>query len=109
MTMHPLFEAMTDGIFKLHRLNDPVTSREAAEAVYPAINKIQQHVLNYAEGKRKFGFTDIQLNDYFGSTSSTYRSRRAELTAMGLIVDSGRTMLVGKKRHTVWVHRDFAS
>lgn len=94
-------------VFKLHRTDDPITSVEAAESIAPKIGKIQKQVLDFAEGKRSFGFTDIDLNTFFNSTSSTYRSRRAELTDMGLIVDTGMFCSINGKRHTIWVHKDY--
>jgi hypothetical protein len=93
--------------YRLHRADDRITSIEAAEAIAPKIGKIQKLVLDFAEGKRAFGFTDIDLNTFFNSTSSTYRSRRAELTEIGLIVDTGMFRMVNGKRHTIWVHKDY--
>jgi hypothetical protein len=76
-------------LFKLFRRNDPVTSLEAAESVIPDLPNIQGQVYAYAKMRGSEGFTDDQLNKYFRTTKSTYRSRRATLVEKGYIVDSG--------------------
>ena len=75
--------------FKLHRRNDRDTSIHAANAIAPCISEIKSAVLEFAAARGEPGFTDDELNAHFSSTSSTYRSRRAELVAEGWIVDSG--------------------
>jgi hypothetical protein len=93
--------------YKLARTNDPETSKEAAEKIVPKIGKLQIAVLKFAEGRQIAGFIDLELNIFFGSTGSTYRTRRAELTDLGLIVATGMFRVVNGKRHTIWVHKDY--
>lgn len=106
--LHPAF-SFVEKIATLHRVTDPDTSREAAASVVPHLNELQQRVLDYALSRDKYGFTDCHMSFHLGAENkSTFRTRRRELTVMGLIKDTGRTTLIGSRRHTVWVHRDFA-
>ena len=108
--MDDLFEhADKAEAFRLHRKNDPETSREAAQAVAKKLTQIQEEVLAYALKRADLGFTDEQLTrDFYAQGRSTYRTRRAELTAKGLIVDSGKRREHGPgRRHTVWIHAKF--
>jgi hypothetical protein len=85
------------------RRGDPDTSREAAEEVTPRIRELQAAVLRYAMQCGFRGFTDPAMNDYFDCRSSTYRTRRAELVALGLIEDTGNRIGEGKgRKHAVW-------
>lgn len=94
---------------RLHRAADPDTSREAAEAIASKRTRIQAEVEEYARRCGERGFTDMGLSDFFGTAGSTYRTRRAELTARGVIVDSGwRSMADSGRRMIVWVHKDHA-
>ena len=97
------FNPYQHDLFTKYRRTDPITSRQAAEQVIDKITDIQQKVLNYAQDRGYTGFTDEQLNIYFNTHKSTYRSRRAELVKKGLIVDSGKT----RDKMTVWVHKEF--
>jgi hypothetical protein len=99
------FNPYQHDLFTKYRRTDPVTSRQAAEEVIDKITDIQQKVLNYALDRGYTGFTDEQLNFYFNTHKSTYRSRRAELVKKGLIVDSGTT----RDKMTVWVHKEFSN
>lgn len=108
-----IFDAITkpalDEARKLHRVRDPDTSREAAAAIADKRSKIQKLVEGYAKKVGPAGFTDQSLSDFFGTAGSTYRTRRAELTAQGVIVDSGfRSTADSGRRMIVWVHRDHA-
>jgi hypothetical protein len=98
-----------DGVrIKLHRRHDPETSREAAESVADKLGKLQDIVLCYAIGRASDGFTDDMLSEWFGCRGSTYRTRRAELTAKGLIVPTRRRARLSSGRHAVvWCHRDY--
>ena len=88
---------------KLFRRDSRQTSIEAAESIVPALPEIQAAVLAYAKLKPT-GFTDDEMNRHFQCYGSTYRSRRAELTAKNLIVDSGKlTRLPSGRNATVWV------
>mgnify|MGYP006921304607 CR=1 FL=1 len=93
------------------RREDPVTSHAAGDSLrHHVVTEIQAKVLAYALAQGARGFTDEQLSMFFASTRSTYRTRRSELTDLGLIVDSGRLQLGStSRRMMVWVHRDFAS
>ena len=97
------FSPKIDPLFTKYRRTDPITSRQAAEDVMDKITDIQQKVLDYALDRGYLGFTDEQMNVYFQTHKSTYRSRRAELVKKGLIVDSGTT----RDKMTVWVHKEF--
>lgn len=96
-----------DDIFKAHRADDPETSREAAEAIQPTKTAIQRKVEDYALRAGAVGFTDYALSlAHHSGWSSTYRTRRAELTEAGVIVDSGRReRLATGRRAIVWVHK----
>jgi hypothetical protein len=88
---------------KLFRRDSRATSIEAAESILPSLTDIQNAVLAYAKQKPT-GFTDDEMNRHFQSYGSTYRTRRAELTAKNLIVDSGKlTRLPSGRNATVWV------
>ena len=88
---------------KLFRRDSRATSIEAAESIVPALTDIQNAVLAYAKQKPT-GFTDDEMNRHFQSYGSTYRTRRAELTAKNLIVDSGKVSRLPSGRNaTVWV------
>lgn len=86
------------------RRDDPDTSHEAAAAVSPLLNEVQRAVLAFAKRRGRDGFTDPELSAYFSCDGSTYRSRRAELVADGLIEDSGdrRRPEEGGRRFIVW-------
>ena len=94
---------------QLHRKWDQPTSVIAADKIVPHLTRLQDKIELWAMSLGPFGFTDVDLNRNFGCTSSAYRSRRAELVAKGLIVDSGRrTKLDGAGRQAiVWIHADY--
>jgi hypothetical protein len=102
---HAMLKAQEASI-KLHRRHDQPTSIEAAEAIAPKLNEIQQQVLSYAKDM-KYGFTDVDLNKFFESTSSTYRTRRAELVAQGLLADSWQREKINGRKHIVWILKDY--
>jgi len=99
------FNPYQHDLFTKYRRTDPVTSRQAAEGVMDKITDIQQKVLDYALDRGSLGFTDEQMNNYFQTHKSTYRSRRAELVKKGLIVDAGTT----RDKMTVWVHKEYSN
>lgn len=88
-------------IAKLTRRNDPETSRLAANRVFPHLSNIQERVLVFVKNCTA-GCTDLDISNYFEEPGSTYRTRRAELVAMGRIKDSGRTIKQAGSRRTVW-------
>lgn len=85
------------------RHGDPDTSHDAAAETTHRIRALQQAVLAFA-AQCSAGFLALDLNDHFGVTSSTYRTRRSELVDKGLITDSGERRAVGGKgrKHAVW-------
>lgn len=91
------------------RQDDPETSRQAAEAVSPHLTAIQSKVAAYARRKGIAGFTDAEMADELEDCSSTFRTRRAELTDRMIIIDSGqrRTYGASPRERIVWLHRDF--
>lgn len=92
----------------LHRQHDQPTSIAAAQAIAPKLTELQEHVLAYAH-TRPDGFTDHDLARDLGDATSTLRTRRAEMTRAGKIVDSGKRVRVpGRKREFIlWRHAKF--
>lgn len=91
---------------KLHRRQDQPTSIEAAIAIAPQITELQAEVMAFARNRPE-GFTDIDLNKFFNCTGSTFRSRRAELVAKGLIVDSWQRQKINNRNHIVWIWKEY--
>lgn len=90
------------------RRGDPQTSHEAADSVTPDLRQLQARVANFARSAGPWGFTDLELSDGLKDAGSTMRTRRAELSARNIIIDSGRKRRSGdsSRRRIVWVHRD---
>lgn len=88
------------------RDTDPETSHEAAESLSPRLRQLQADVLAFAANRAVQGFTHIDLNNHFHTTSSTYRTRCSELVDKGFIQDSGERHAYGPdgkgRRHVVW-------
>jgi len=102
-----------DESFKLYRKHAQPTSIMAAEAIYPHLSIFHNRVIDYAREVGMSGFTDVEMNEHFGTIKSTYRARRSEATREGIIVNSGvtrkhHTDTYGRE-HTVWVHKDYKS
>lgn len=93
------------------RRTDPETSHAAAKVVDPHLQQIRDRVAFFARQCGEIGFIDEELSAKFGAeASSSYRTRRNELTVAGEIVDSGRKKKNGSGRDCiVWVHRNFLS
>ena len=108
MSDHPylqtdMFQGTTRPILHLHRRDDRATSVEAATAIHKRVNVLQQKVLAFAKACGSKGFTDRDIERHFLTQGSTYRTRRTELTAQGLIVDTRETKTHGTNRkHTIW-------
>ena len=83
-----------------HRRLDPDTSRVRLSA--DRITGIQRDILNYLS-KYPGGATDLDIQRFFNDQTSTYRSRRAELTKQGKIKDSGRRMRQMARKRILWV------
>ena len=88
-------------ILAFARRGDPDTSRDAARETSKRLRKLHREVLQFAF-ERGTGFTDDQLSAFFGTHSSTYRTRRAELTARGYFEDTGERVGEIGRRHIVW-------
>lgn len=78
------------------RKGDPQTSIDAGIAIEDTIRDTQRKVLYVLRSYEDRGLTDGDLTDrcavFYGwpTSSSTARTRRSELTALGLVVDTGR-------------------
>jgi hypothetical protein len=97
-----------DDFRKMFRRDSMDTSIAAAASVYPNLRRLQLEVLLFAK-HRPNGFTDEQINEFFETHRSTYRTRRSELVDMGFIIDSGRRWLMTNGRKaTVWIDIEFA-
>jgi hypothetical protein len=93
---------------QLSRRDDPDTSFQAGQSILVKLPVLQEEVLRVLRLAGKDGFTDWELEQKLGSHGSTYRSRRSELVAAGLVVDSGRKRVnVGKTKRIVWVAEEF--
>lgn len=91
------------------RLTDPQTSHQAADAITPDLPALQARVADYARRAGPGGFTDAQMEDDLDDQGSTYRTRRRELAARNIVIDSGQTRRYGEstRQRIVWLHRDF--
>ncbi len=88
--------------WQLVRRKDPETSREAAEKVVPKLRLLQQRVLAVLR-QYPDGLTDYQIEMLLGDHGSTYRTRRSELVALGLVRDSGHKKVINGTHRTVWI------
>tara|TARA_R110000824_G_scaffold2028_3_gene9844 strand:+ start:265 stop:579 length:315 start_codon:yes stop_codon:yes gene_type:complete len=69
------------------RTTDPSTSWEAADSLSKDhVARVREQVQAYALHCGTRGFTDKELEAYFDDFGSTYRTRRSELSAAGVIV-----------------------
>ncbi len=64
------------------------TSREAAVAIQPHLNKLQSKVLRFLTERGEHGATDEEIQTALEMSPSTQRPRRIELAGKGLIVKS---------------------
>lgn len=108
MNDEPTFFDEGGKVLAFARRTDPDTSHEAAEQITPMVRALQIAVLEYAARCVPLGFTDPAMNEHFGVTSSTYRTRRAELVDMGMIADTGerRSLNGARRKHAVWTITD---
>lgn len=91
------------------RRTDPGTSHEAAAAATLGIERQRKLVEAFAKGRGERGFMDIELEEAHPNESdSGLRTRRSELTARNIILDSGRRDRAPQsaRKRIVWVHRD---
>lgn len=99
------------------RRTDRATSHEAALSVTPQLTEYQKMVLRVIDHYYGLGqpFTDkVLVADYHRAwenrigldlmlqSESGIRTRRNELVAQGYVEDTGRTIRMGKRNHTLW-------
>lgn len=90
------------------RRSDPDTSKKAAASIKSRCADIRRQVEEYALMQGFFGFTDYEMDTHFGCRSSTYRTRRAELTDKGIIVPTRQRRATPSGRTAVvWVHKTY--
>jgi hypothetical protein len=87
----------------LARVTDPSTSHEATARIASTMSDTQKLVLDFIRSRGASGCTDLDIQRRFGNHGSTYRTRRAELTALGLVRDSGVRVMQDKGRRIVCV------
>lgn len=85
----------------LARRTDPHTSHRAAELIAPKIKPLQQKVLAVLR-LNDDGLTDYEIEDYYRDHGSTYRTRRAELVDLGIVIDTGKTRIIKGRARKVW-------
>lgn len=104
---------MPDLLDQAHaRRTDPHTSHEAAAAATQGIERQRRLVNAFAQTRGERGFMDIELEEAHPLESdSGLRTRRSELTARNIIIDSGRRDRHGGsvRKRIVWVHREFVT
>jgi hypothetical protein len=90
------------------RASDPSTSWEAADSLSSDhVARVREQVRAYALHAGTRGFTDKELEAYFDDYGSTYRTRRSELSAAGVIVATNTKRKTPSGRNAiVHVHRD---
>lgn len=86
---------------QLTRAGDPETSYSAGAKVLPKLRTLQQAVLDIHR-LHPAGLTDFELEGIAGDHGSTYRTRRAELTELGLLINSGQKRMFGGRQRIVW-------
>jgi len=107
-----LFDGRTEARVGDHahaRASDPQTSHDAAAAITPGLPEIQAKVERWAIQAGARGFTDLAMCDAMEDSTSTLRSRRAELTDRNIILDTGQRRTEGDspRERIVWVHRSY--
>jgi hypothetical protein len=104
-----LWDELNDHPVARARRTDPDTSHQAAAAVTPGLRELQQRVETFARLAGFDGFTDAEMEDKLDDPGSTLRTRRSELTARNIVLDSGQRRTFGDstRRRIVWVHRDY--
>ena len=79
------------------------TSIEAAESVRHGAHAMAEQVLAFLEKQGRIGATDEEGVSALGMPANTYRPRRCELVAAGVVMDS-ETTRIGRsgRKATVW-------
>ncbi|MFO0271519.1 MAG: hypothetical protein ACK53W_13410 [Gemmatimonadota bacterium] len=103
MTQTDLFAPRTR-----HRRNDRPTAVIAAYGTIEFKTTIQRTVFQELMAAGPVGLTDEELTDRLRMRGSTARTRRAELTTMGHVVENGRRPLASGREGTVWIARVYA-
>ncbi len=78
------------------------TSVAAAEAIRPAMNRLQQLVLDFIRLQGEAGATDEEMQDCIPMLPSTQRPRRIELQRRGLIRQCGERKVRSGRMAAVW-------
>ena len=99
---------MIDHTHRMVRATDPHTSFLAAQKLIPKLSKMRRNVYMEILASDVNGLNDWELIDrcnkkYGERPESTYRKRRSELLALGLVEDSGRTRIAGRSHRIVWI------
>ncbi len=82
------------------------TSREAADQIESQLNKLQQEVLSFLQGRGEYGATDEEIQKALDMAQNTERPRRRELQLKDLVCDSGHKRLTSSgRRAVVWVYK----
>jgi hypothetical protein len=92
----------------LARASDPETSHDVPARIASTISTRQKLVLDFIRGRGASGCTDLDIQRRFGDHGSTYRTRRAELTALELVRDSGVRVTQDRGRRIVWIAVEYA-
>lgn len=92
------------GLFRA-RSTDPLTSHLSASMIWRDLNNLEQKVLRAMEALGEA--TDLDINNYcdekFGiRKESSYRKRRGELLAKGLIADTSKIKRQDGSARKVW-------
>lgn len=85
------------------RASELSTPHEPAARIASQISETQRLVLDFIRSRGGAGCTDLDIQRRFGNHGSTHRTRRAELTALGFVRDSGLRVTQDRSRRTVWV------
>lgn len=89
------------------RRHDPHTSHVAAKVVTPNLSALKERVMTEMRIAGPQGLTDIELEELCGSHGSTFRTRRSELVAEGLIVKTDRLRELKGSKRIVWMDARF--
>jgi hypothetical protein len=93
-------------LFDLVRRADPRTSYESAELIMPKLNDLEQKVLAAMQVMAR-PVTDLDIITYCNAiygerAESTYRHRRSDLAAKGLVRDTGETKWQQGRNRILW-------
>lgn len=84
--------------------SNPMTSKEAAEAIQPTLGAIESKVLGFIVGRKRIGATCDEVERLLGFRHQTASARIYDLAQKGLIQDSGdRRETSSGRRAIVWV------